>query len=147
MKYRKKPVIVDAIEWTGANHGVMYDFLTGFEQRNGPIQTSGANFHIDHKRVNGGLVIKTLEGEHIASIGDYIIKGVKGEFYPCKPDVFKATYEPVVEHDIENDPLKPYVYNWLNDRLPEEYADAFTEDMKLRLTKIVRYWYDEITGI
>lgn len=41
----------------------------------------------------GGLIIKTLEGEHLASIGDYIIKGVKGEFYPCKPDIFEQTYE------------------------------------------------------
>lgn len=42
-----------------------------------------------------GLIIKTLEGEHVATIGDYIIRGVKGEFYPCKPDIFEATYEPV----------------------------------------------------
>jgi hypothetical protein len=43
------------------------------------------------------LVIPTLEGEHTASIGDYIIRGVKGEFYPCKPDIFMATYEEVEE--------------------------------------------------
>ena len=45
--------------------------------------------YIDHSKVTGGLVIKTLEGEHIASVGDYIIKGVNGEFYPCKPDIFE----------------------------------------------------------
>ena len=49
---------------------------------------------------NKGLKVKTLEGEVIASIGDYIIKGVIGEFYPCKPDVFKKTYEKV-ENDEE----------------------------------------------
>lgn len=41
------------------------------------------------------MTIKTLEGDMVASIGDYIIKGVKGEFYPCKPDIFKQTYEPL----------------------------------------------------
>ena len=53
----------------------------------------GENFYIDHDKIKGGLIIKTLEGEHLASIGDYIIKGVKGEFYPCKPDIFEQTYE------------------------------------------------------
>ena len=43
----------------------------------------------------GGLVIKTLEGEHLANIDDYIIRGVHGEFYPCKPDIFRETYEEV----------------------------------------------------
>lgn len=55
--------------------------------------TSGENFYIDHEKTKGGLIIKTLEGEHIATIGDFIIKGVNGEFYPCKPDIFEKTYE------------------------------------------------------
>lgn len=53
----------------------------------------GEHFRIDHAAVKGGLVIKTLEGNHLANIGDYIIKGVAGEFYPCKPDIFEKTYE------------------------------------------------------
>ena len=53
----------------------------------------GDNFNIDHNKVEGGLIIKTLEGEHVATIGDFIIKGVKGEFYPCKPNIFAMTYE------------------------------------------------------
>lgn len=57
------------------------------------MTASGINFYIDFTKVDGGLVIKTLEGEHIATIGDYIIKGVKGEYYPCKPDIFEMTYE------------------------------------------------------
>lgn len=61
----------------------------------------GENFYIDHDKVKGGLVIKTQEGEHIASINDWIIKGVKGEYYPCKPDIFEATYERV-EDTFEN---------------------------------------------
>lgn len=48
---------------------------------------------------NGAFVIPTLEGELYASVNDWIIRGVKGEFYPCKPDIFAATYEPVEEGD------------------------------------------------
>lgn len=91
MKYRKKPVVIEAIQWTWNNHRDMYNFLTG--DVDGYIQPSGDNFYIDHDKVSGGLIIKTLEGEHIASINDYIIKGVNGEFYPCKPDIFEKTYE------------------------------------------------------
>lgn len=83
MFYRKKPVIVEAIQWTGQNKHEIYTFL------------NEDNFYIDHGRVEGGLIIKTLEGEHVASIGDYIIKGVNGEFYPCKPNIFEKTYEEV----------------------------------------------------
>lgn len=91
MKYRKKPVVIEAVQWTGKNHREMWDFLTG--KHDDYIQASADTFYIDHDRVQGGLIIKTLEGEHIASIGDFIIKGIKGEFYPCKPDVFEHTYE------------------------------------------------------
>lgn len=98
--YKKKPVVIEAIQWTGQNHREMFDFLTNYELENEFMTTNGNNFYIDHSKVEGGLVIKTLEGEHIASIGDYIIKGVQGEFYPCKPDIFKDTYEPAeqLEH-------------------------------------------------
>ncbi len=95
MKYKKKPVIIEAIQWTGKNHREMYDFITN--DVDGYIRPNGDNFYIDHDKVNGGLVIKTLEGEHIASIGDFIIKGIKGEFYPCKPGIFEDTYEIVTE--------------------------------------------------
>ena len=95
MLYRKKPVIIEAIQWTGVNHRDMFDFLTYNHYVNDPITTYGDNFYIDRNKVEGGLIIKTLEGEHIASIGDYIIKGVSGEFYPCKPDIFNQTYEEV----------------------------------------------------
>jgi hypothetical protein len=91
VKYRKKPVVIEAVQWNGNDHREMYNFLTG--DVDGYIQPSGSNFYIDHNKVKGGLIIKTLEGEHIASIGDYIIKGVNGEFYPCKPDIFEKTYE------------------------------------------------------
>ena len=76
--YRKKPVVVEAVQWTGENRAEMREFI------------DPEVFEII-PRV--GLVIHTLEGDHHASPGDYIIKGVNGEFYPCKPDIFAKTYE------------------------------------------------------
>ena len=76
--YRKKPVMVEAVQWTGENHAEMCEFIDPEALEIIP-------------RI--GLVIHTLEGDHHASPGDYIIKGVNGEFYPCKPDIFAKTYE------------------------------------------------------
>ncbi len=87
----KKPVMVDFMEWTGGEQRTMFEFLGGDPERY--MVADGENFYIDHSKVAGGLMIKTLEGEHKASIGDMIIKGVKGEFYPCKPDIFALTYD------------------------------------------------------
>ena len=97
MKYRKKPVVIDAVQWTGDNHREMFDFLTSDTFVNETMSVNGDHFYIDHTKVEGGLIIKTLEGEHIATIGDYIIKGIKGEYYPCKEDVFLKSYEKVIE--------------------------------------------------
>ena len=69
----------------------MFDFLTGTV--NESMYTVGENFYIDFTKNESGLIIKTLEGEHIVSVGDYIIKGIEGEFYPCKPNIFEKTYE------------------------------------------------------
>lgn len=91
--YRKKPVVIEAVQWDGTNHREMFNFLGG--ENTDYITASGVNFYIDWTKVEGGLIIKTLEGEHIASVGDFIIKGVQGEFYPCKPDIFEKTYEEV----------------------------------------------------
>jgi hypothetical protein len=93
-KFRKKPVIIDAVLWTGNNHREMFNFLEDADDDT-IMGAYGKNFYIDHNKVDGGLVIKTLEGEHLASKGDLIIKGVNGEFYPCKPDIFEKTYEKV----------------------------------------------------
>jgi len=92
-KYRKKPVVIEAVLWTGQNHREMWDFLTG--KTDEYMTASGDNFYIDHNKVVGGLVIRTLEGDMIASIGDYIIRGISGEYYPCKADIFAKTYEAV----------------------------------------------------
>lgn len=86
-KYRKKPVVIEAVQFTGTPESSeeVAEFLGGFHATN-------HQFDADTTK---GLTIKTLEGEHHASVGDWIIRGVKGEFYPCKPDIFAATYEPV----------------------------------------------------
>lgn len=87
MKFRKKPVVVDVTQWTGRNIEELSEFTGGdFYQKCVDIGTTFAT-------------VKTLEGEHIASQFDYIIKGVAGEHYPCKPDIFEKTYEPVNPQD------------------------------------------------
>ncbi|HAK43702.1 MAG TPA: hypothetical protein DCM59_14615 [Clostridium sp.] len=84
MKYIKKPIVIEAVQYKGDLDSIkeVIDFI-GYI----PQIIEGCETH--HKF----LKIKTLEGEHIVSEGDYIIKGVNGEFYPCKPDIFKKTYE------------------------------------------------------
>ena len=76
-RYRKKPVEIEAIQWTGDNISDICKF-TGLD--------------MDVLVRDGVLYIETLEGEMRATCGDYIIKGVKGEFYPCQPDIFEETY-------------------------------------------------------
>lgn len=75
-KYRKKPVEIEAIQFTGSNWGEMETFVP-----------------VGRYNDDGTFQIVTLEGEHKCSVGDYVIKGVADEFYPCKPGIFAATYE------------------------------------------------------
>ena len=78
MKYRKKPVVVEAVQWTGNNYIEIDNFITVKHETNPSLRV---------------VKIPTLEGVMEATPNDYIIKGVQGEFYPCKPDIFEATYE------------------------------------------------------
>lgn len=90
-QYRKIPVVVEAVKWTGDNREEINNFI-GLADN-----PDEAKHGFDKK---GTLLIRTLEsghGMHTATIGDYIIKGVEGEFYPCKPSVFEKTYEGVKE--------------------------------------------------
>lgn len=80
-KYRKKPVAIEAVKYTGKNN--VNDILNFIGERKLAYL------------VGETLNIETLEGVMKADVGDYIIKGIKGEFYPCKPDIFEATYEKV----------------------------------------------------
>lgn len=87
-KYRKKPVVIEAIQWNEENTLDVIRFCEGC-----------ASLKIDQDR-NPYLLIRTpedndIDTKHAASKNDYIIKGVAGEFYPCKPDIFEQTYEPV----------------------------------------------------
>lgn len=92
MKYRKKPVVIDAVQLRTNNIKEVLEFLG---------QKVELNTSADHDRFDDychivrtqGMDIKTLEGVTIASINDFVIKGVKGEFYACKPDIFDMTYE------------------------------------------------------
>lgn len=84
MKYRKKPVVIEAVRYLR-------------EENIGEIQAFVNNGSLFYNAKDNEYYIKTLEGDHKCSYGDYIIKGVKGEFYPCKPDIFEQTYEKVEE--------------------------------------------------
>jgi hypothetical protein len=77
LRYRKKPVEIDAIRWTGENGDEIESWSDGQVRCEGPL-----------------AVVRTLEGEMRGELGDWIIRGVQGEYYPCKNHIFVATYEP-----------------------------------------------------
>ena len=79
-KFRKKPVVVDAVQFDGGNYQEIMDFVDNRSLTFTELQTPK---------------IMTLEGEMIVNNDDWIIRGVRGEFYPCKPDIFEDTYEPI----------------------------------------------------
>jgi hypothetical protein len=81
-KFKKKPVIIEAHQFTPESKDRVFNFVT-------------CNRSTDFEDGNPVLRIQTLEGIMTAYIGDWIIKGVKGEFYPCKPDIFSETYDEV----------------------------------------------------
>jgi len=83
-KYCKKPVIVEAIRWIGD--------IESFEE----IQALNPGVTLVPDWTSDTICIPTLEGDHTASLGDFIIRGVHGELYPCKPDIFEETYEEVI---------------------------------------------------
>ena len=90
-KYRKKPVIIEAVQWRGNN---TRELLKALIEVSNTDSIRKITEKLDFRGIKC-LEINTLEGVMKASIGDYIIKGVKGEFYPCKPDIFEQTYEEV----------------------------------------------------
>ena len=79
-KFRKKPVVIEAMQWNGNNLDEVFRFG---DDNDTALELQGEM-----------IKIETLEGTMTAQIGDWIIKGVNGEFYPCKPDIFEKTYEP-----------------------------------------------------
>ena len=107
MKYRKKPVEIEAIQWTGDNATEIAKF------------TSTGNRYVEIDELNKVVRIETLEGVMTASLNDYIIRGVHGEFYPCKPDIFELTYEVVPEMVTS--------WEWLKSLSLEEFVDNLTD--------------------
>lgn len=85
-KYRKKPVVIEALQFDGENLEECLKFC--YTAYKSPVQDF--------------MVIQTLEGTMECRKGDYIIKGIKGEFYPCKPDIFERTYEEVRNGEQKN---------------------------------------------
>lgn len=94
MKYRKKPVEIEAFQYDGDLKNANGEYyipdwaVRAFENKVMYYDSDGAGAPCE-------LFIHTLEGEHHVSVGDFVIQGVNGEMYPCKPDIFKKTYEPV----------------------------------------------------
>jgi len=84
MKYRKRPVVIEAMQLPAVDVDATEELIDFLHQSNRDIFSAG----------DGTVEISTLEGVMIGNPGDWIIKGIKGEYYPCKPDIFEATYEP-----------------------------------------------------
>jgi hypothetical protein len=83
-KYRKKPVVIEAVQFDGTDRSYNDVQALADLSKMGILETCAQ-----------GIKISTLEGAMVASPGDWIIRGVKGELYPCKPDIFEATYDEV----------------------------------------------------
>ena len=96
-KYRKKPIVIEAMQFT---YPPTSEFMVWFGQ---PVRTTKAR----HPGAKAELEVLTLEdgadgrAKHVATEGDWIIRGVQGELYPCKPDIFAATYEAVDGEDTQ----------------------------------------------
>jgi hypothetical protein len=95
-KYRKKPVVIEAVQFFPETAQAVLDFIGSkwptdrWDSEPAGLYGNGSGKDF----VANGLWVKTLEGKMTAMPGDWIIKGVKGEFYPCKPDIFEASYDP-----------------------------------------------------
>lgn len=100
-KFRKRPVVIDAVQLTWANWSEICEFVperwfvkgVWLDKDGNPMPDDQWRFGEDNNDL--GLIIRTLEGDHLARGYDWVIRGVKGEFYSCKPDIFAMTYEPV----------------------------------------------------
>jgi len=93
-KYRKKPVVIDAVQFDGSNFNEIYRWAV--------IHNKSERKFFESRRDNT-MGILTKEGMMTANQGDYIIRRVNGEFYPCKPDIFETTYEKVDEQESFSD--------------------------------------------
>lgn len=106
--YRKKPVEIEAIQYSGANAAAIAEFV--------------GDSYVSNVRIP---VIRTLEGEMRVVSGDWIIKGVKGEFYPCKPDIFNETYDEVDSQIIHRD---AGTGEFVTEKYAEEHPDTTVKE-------------------
>lgn len=90
MRFRKKPVVVEAMQWDGTNHAAIKEWGAPIGDPKEPNYLRVVTLEDGPEGMQGRAL-------HVADKGDWIIKGVKGEFYPCKPDIFATTYEAVGE--------------------------------------------------
>ena len=81
-QYIKKPVVIEAVQYTGTNYSEIRDFMQA-----------------DFKITDTGIIIETLEGNHLAKPSDFIIRGIQGEFYPCKEEIFNLTYDKIKQEE------------------------------------------------
>ena len=88
-KFRKKPVAIEAMQWAGFNLSEIKEFVGD----NASVEIIDTGYKAGVTPPVAVITIHTLEGDMKVSMNDYIIKGVDGEFYPCKPDIFEKTYE------------------------------------------------------
>lgn len=89
--YRKKPVVIRAVRYDGVNVSEIRTFTIGKAKIENKVGSSQDGEGYPQRYIE--IIIPTLEGDHLISEGDWVIEGVKGEFYPCKPDIFEQTYE------------------------------------------------------
>ena len=131
--YMKKQVVVQAMVWTGDNVEELKNFM------------NGSDYYFGNGEAN--LFIETLEGDHKANKGDYIIKGVKGEFYPCKPDIFEMSYEEVEKcESVKETDLKKELGRAFADlrnvgtvQIPELIEKLSGEDVEVKIAYIIKY--------
>jgi len=124
MKVRKKPIVVEAIQWTGNNFDEVKEL-------------DGCRYNDEHRKIffmNNNLNIRTLEGDMIAVLGDWIIKGIKGELYPCKEDIFNETYD-VVEEETEE--LKSRCVSYQENE--KRYFKVFLEQ-EIEIGELKKHW-------
>ena len=124
MKYRKKPVVIEAVQFTREMAEGIQTLPDGVKFCQRSLAANGKfpeycndgiylkNFTTCHRHI-----IETLEGNFRVDIGDWVIKGIKGEFYPCKPDIFEMTYE---QADCERTPDNLFIAHIKNHLKPDE---------------------------
>ena len=134
MKYRKKPIVVEAIKFDGSNG----DEIIRWAHKDLPKEANSIITLWPRPSLN----IRTLEGGMTASPGDWVIKGIKGEFYPCKPDIFEATYEKVGEEKLMG--IKEAVCVLCEElRKDSAYRFAWKSNIAMQFIDMVhRYSYD-----